>query len=481
MTRQARQIESSTAITKQRTDVRVIGAELYLLPVRTRVPLKFGQETLTSVTCARVRLEVRDRAGRTAYGWGETPLSVQWAWPSALSSAERHDCMVRFCQALVQGWSEFDSWGHPLEVGHNFLQTALPALRLHFDDDREAAHRMPLLASLVCLSAFDIALHDAYGVLHNVEIYEAYNRDWMNRDLAWYLEPATDSDVDFRGLYPQDFFVKSPPTKLAAWHLVGGLDSLDDSETNRQKIEDNLPVTLNDWIDCDGLFCLKIKLRGNDAAWDYERIVRVGQIASRKNVKSLSADFNCTVTEPAYVNSILDRLAAEHPGIFAMLIYIEQPFPYELDDYPINVRSLAARKPLFMDESAHNWQQIRLGRSLGWTGVALKTCKTQTGAILSLCWAKAHRMQLMVQDLTNPMLAQIPHVLLAAHAGTIMGVETNAMQFYPQASAAEAAYHPGLYTRSEGHVDLATLGGPGFGYNGAEAARVLPPSATNQG
>ena len=43
-------------------------------------------------------------------------------------------------------------------------------------------------------------------------------------------------------------------------------------------------------------------------------------------------------------------------------------------------------------------------------------------------------MTLMVQDLTNPMLAQVPHVLLAAHAGTIMGVETNAMQFYPDAS-----------------------------------------------
>ena len=48
-------------------------------------------------------------------------------------------------------------------------------------------------------------------------------------------------------------------------------------------------------------------------------------------------------------------------------------------------------------------------------------------------------MTLMVQDLTNPMLAQVPHVLLAAHAGTIMGVETNAMQFYPAASPRSGA------------------------------------------
>ena len=132
------------------------------------------------------------------------------------------------------------------------------------------------------------------------------------------------------------------------------------------------------------------------------------------------------------------------------------------------------RKPLFMDESAHDWRLVRLGRSLGWTGVALKTCKTQTGALLALCWARAHGMMLMVQDLTNPMLAQVPHVLLAAHAGTIMGVESNGMQFYPQASLPEAAIHPGLYRRSQGLLDLSTIHGPGFGYRVAEISRTLP-------
>jgi hypothetical protein len=78
------------------------------------------------------------------------------------------------------------------------------------------------------------------------------------------------------------------------------------------------------------------------------------------------------------------------------------------------------------------------------------------------------------------MLAAIPHALLAAHAETILGVETNAMQFYPQASAAEAVFHPGLYARSSGHVDLTTVTGPGFGYNGAESARDLPPPVFSQ-
>jgi len=66
-----------------------------------------------------------------------------------------------------------------------------------------------------------------------------------------------------------------------------------------------------------------------------------------------------------------------------------------------------------MDESAHDWRPVRLGRSPGWTGVALKTCKTQTGALLALCWARAHGMTLMVQDLTNPRVSYPPCCFLA--------------------------------------------------------------------
>src|SRR5207249_2937067 len=105
-------------------------------------------------------------------------------------------------------------------------------------------------------------------------------------------------------------------------------------------------------------------------------------IAIQHDVSALSADFNCTVTDPAYVIDVLDAIKTDFPAISDRLLYVEQPFPYELDRYRIDVRSVAARKPLFLDESAHDWRMIQLGKSLGWNGVALKTCKTQSGAIL---------------------------------------------------------------------------------------------------
>ncbi|HEX2037842.1 MAG TPA: enolase C-terminal domain-like protein [Chloroflexota bacterium] len=453
------------------TDVRPCAAALYFLPIETRVPLKFGTETLTSVTCARVCLEVEDARGRRARGWGETPLSVQWVWPSARPYRERHAALQAFCIQLTGAWQTFRATGHPLEVGHAFLVERLPSLLAEFNARHPAAEPMPYLAALVCCSAFDIALHDAYGVLHGLPVYRTYTPEFITADLSHFLTP--EAGISFAGMYPADFLV-TPPRTLPAWHLVGGMDPLDEAELDGSEPHDGYPVLLRDWIRRDGLKCLKIKLRGNDAAWDYQRVIRVGQIAGEEGVDWLSSDFNCTVTDPAYVTTILDRLLAEHPRVYGMLLYVEQPFPYELEAHGIDVHAVSARKPLFMDESAHDWRLVKLGRSLGWTGVALKTCKTQTGALLSLCWAKAHGMTLMVQDLTNPMLAQIPHVLLAAHAGTIMGVETNSMQFYPEASRPEAAVHPGLYTRHRGVLDLATLTGPGFGYRLGEIARELP-------
>ncbi|HWN95398.1 MAG TPA: mandelate racemase/muconate lactonizing enzyme family protein [Methylomirabilota bacterium] len=498
------------------TDVRVVATRLYFLPIEMRMPLKFGSEITTSVTCARACVTVEGRDGRRAEGWGETPLSVQWVWPGKLPYAERHETLKRFSTALAREIVSPDFAGHAFEIGADWQELLLPHLMWGFN--RGPGEPMPLLAGLVCLSVFDIALHDAFGHLHQRPIYSTYTSEFMSRDIdqffvltkaapdalndlvpgaprrdsksltqaerdelsAWLRDHWTDS-LQFKKKYPGDFLVPNPPHQLLAWHLVGGLDPLDESELTGLEPKDGYPVLLRDWIHRDGLKCLKIKLRGNDAEWDFQRLIRVGDIAREEGVPQLTADFNCTVTEPQYVNDILDRLRRDVRDVFDKLLYVEQPFPYELEEFPIDVHSVSQRKPLFLDESAHNWRLVRRGRELGWTGVALKTCKTQTGALLSACWAKAHGMQLMVQDLTNPMLAQIPHVLLAANVGTIAGIETNAMQFYPDASRAEEAVHPGLYRRRNGMVDLSSLHGPGFGYRLKEIQRELPEPAAQFG
>jgi L-alanine-DL-glutamate epimerase-like enolase superfamily enzyme len=453
-------------------DVGVVSCRLFFRPLTTRVPLKFGPEPTAGVLCARAEIAVAGTGGRESGGWGETPLSVAWVWPSSLSWEYRRNRLRDFCVRLSRAWARVPYRGHPLEIGKQFIDGELKSLWEEANREVPAGEGMPWLAALVCDSLFDIALHDAYGMYHGLSTWDIYRGEFMNRDLSWYY--TDEFKPVFKNKYPADYLLAGNKTGryIRVWHLVGAGDAVSDEELTGEEPDDGYPVKLRDWIRQDGLRCLKIKLTGTDAGWDYHRVLAVGKIALETGVEWLSTDFNCTVTDPAYVCAILDRLMEEAPAIYKMILYVEQPFPYDIKAHPIDVRSVSARKPLFMDESAHDWGYIKTGRELGWTGVALKTCKTITGALLSLCWAKEYSLTLMVQDLTNPMFAQIPHAGLGARAGTVMGVESNGMQFYPAASGDEALVHPGLYTRKGGCLDLGSLGKEGFGYRAEEIFRA---------
>ena len=456
----------------KQTDVKVTGVRLYLPRIPMRVPIKFGSQVMDTVTCARVRMTVVSREGRTGSGWSECVLSPGWSWPG--TAPDRGDRMEEFCVALARDWARFDVWGHPVEISARFNAQRLEKLRAEANAGRDP--ELPHLAALNCASAFDAALADAFGRLVEKPFFRTCNAQYMNEDLSAFLEPAE----QFKGKYPGDFFV-SPQKALPVWHLVGGKDPISKAELTGNEPRDGFPILLEDWIRRDGLKCLKIKLRGNDAGWDCARIAAVGRIALAEKVTDLSVDFNCMVTDPEYVNAILDKLKAEEPEVYGLLLYVEQPFPYDLENNRIDVHSVSARKPLFMDESAHDWRFVRLGKSLGWDAVALKTCKTLAGAILTLCWAKANGMKLMVQDLTNPRMSMLAHTQLAAYAGTIRGVECNAPQFYPAASLPDEKVYPGLYERRNGVVRLDFLEEPGLGIRDGIINIELPAPAAEEG
>ena len=49
------------------------------------------------------------------------------------------------------------------------------------------AQPVPKLATLVVASAFDAALHDAYGKLHGLNCYKTYSDEFLHNDLSHYL------------------------------------------------------------------------------------------------------------------------------------------------------------------------------------------------------------------------------------------------------------------------------------------------------
>ena len=56
---------------------------------------------------------------------------------------------------------EFDAVGHPMEIGYDFQKHALMK-EVAAANAEAGGEAMPYLGALVCLSAFDVAVHDAY-------------------------------------------------------------------------------------------------------------------------------------------------------------------------------------------------------------------------------------------------------------------------------------------------------------------------------
>lgn len=444
---------------------------LYFIDVRAKVPFRFGKETLERVTCARVMCEVEEASRGPFQGWGESPLSAQWAWPSDVPLPEREAALRQFCCEVLDTWSADDASGHPLSLGHSFLREALPGLLVSFNARRSAENRLPYLAALMCCAPFDIALHDAYGHAVGRPIYDCYSSRDIPDDLTAYI-----GDAGFRGLYPSDFFSYGP-SRIPAWHAVGGLDTLSAGAGASEGTGSGFPATLDEWIRKDQLSRLKIKLSGTDFEWDYMRVMNVADVSMPRGVTMLGVDFNGMVTDPTYVEHLFERIHRDRPDVLDALCYIEEPFTPELLDAGTDVSTIAKWAPCVLDESAHDWRVLGKASELGYSGVVLKTCKTQTEALLTMSWAKRHGMTVLTQDLTNPMLAQISHVQLGTHASPDIGIETNSMQFYPDASIHEAKVHPGVYQRMGGFIDLKTINGPGFGYRIDEIDRELPQPA----
>jgi hypothetical protein len=127
-----------------------------------------------------------------------------------------------------------------------------------------------------------------------------------------------------------------------------------------------------------------------------------------------------------------------------------------------------------VDESLTGLADMDLALELGWSGIALKACKCQSVELLLAARAEQAGVPYAIQDLTNPALALLHSVGMAARLHPIMGVEANSAQFFPAASEPEAAVHPGVFYRQEGMLDTSTLQGPGLGYQVERIKRVLP-------
>ena len=90
-----------------------------------------------------------------------------------------------------------------IEIGHELIMKDLPIALDEFNQSRlPLTEPMPWLAALVCASAFDLAIHDAYGVVNEVPTYQSYGKEFLSSDLSRFLESSIDSNISFESNFP---------------------------------------------------------------------------------------------------------------------------------------------------------------------------------------------------------------------------------------------------------------------------------------
>jgi hypothetical protein len=82
-----------------------------------------------------------------------------------------------------------------MEIGYRFQENVLTGMLSKFNlDHPKREHGMPWLAALVCCSPFDIALHDAYGQLHERPVYESRRADATISDVNGSYQPQREGE-----------------------------------------------------------------------------------------------------------------------------------------------------------------------------------------------------------------------------------------------------------------------------------------------
>lgn len=438
------------------TDIRVKELRISYESFPYRRPYEFGRRSGDTCNLANVHATVETVDGHVAEGFGSMTMGVEWSFPSkTLSFDTRFMAMKQLHKHIVKITTGYTEPGHPIDINFalepEYLKAAAEVGReMHIDEP------VPKLFTLVTASAFDAAIHDAFGKVHNLNCYLTYGPEFMSHDLSHYLAP------EFKGEYPSKYLLRAPKPWIWCNNSIGESDAIVASEVKKW-LHDGLPNTLAQWIDADGLRHFKVKI-GLTLERDIARMLLIDRVATetetRRGVQQwhYSVDFNEQCPNADYLIEFLRRVKEASPGGYQRITYIEQPESRDLDYTPAQLLFKVSKlKPVTMDEALTSFDALQQGRKLGYTGVALKACKGQSGMMLLNAAAQKFKMLMTAQDLTCPGASLIQSAGIAAHVPQIHELESNAREYVPVANKSWIKKFPGLFEIRDGKLHTGQL------------------------
>lgn len=435
--------------------LRIVGADAFERPVTFRFPFRFGAARVEAAPQVYLRLRVRDASGGEAEGWAAEMMMPKWFDKNpALSAAENAEQLRRALRSAI---------ALGLDAG---ADTAF-GLHAALEPEQHAACArggLPALIASFGLALLDRAVLDALCRLRGLPAAAAIRANLPGIDAR--------TAPDLAGFDLGAFLAGRPgPDHIAARHTVGLGDALTAAEV-AAPLGDGLPESLEAVIAAYGHHFYKLKVSG-DVPTDLDRLGRIAAVLdARAPGFRATLDGNEQFADADAVGALLDGIEGRRDlaGLRAALLFLEQPIA-RVGALETDMRAIAARIPLAIDESDGEIGAFPAARACGYTGVSSKSCKGFYRGLLNaarVAQGRAEGAALFVsaEDLTvQPGIALQQDLVLAALVGAAH-VERNGHHFvdgFGTAPAAEAAAfaaaHPDLYRAANGRIRLWIAGG----------------------
>jgi hypothetical protein len=421
-------------------------AELYRIPLRLRMPFRYGIATLTELPHAIVRLTF-EIDGTLHSGLAADNLPPKWftkdaSRDTAAEIAELFE-VIRTAVALARDIRAATPFAFWLEL-HNALAAWA------------ASRRLPPLLAHFGGTFVERALLHAWGRARGETFSAALRSNSPGFDLGR-LHPVLAGDT------PARWLPATPAPHVFSRHTVGLSDPLTPGDlAPADRLDDGLPQTLEDCIRTYGLRHFKIKING-ERDRDLSRLTAMAALFSRAcgSDFAFSLDGNESFRDvPAFADTLRALMAA--PGLrdlWPRLLFVEQPWHRDVALAPAIgdlARAWPDRPPIIIDESDGEIDSTARALELGYAGTSHKNCKGVFKSVANACLlarrrAAGHAVVHSGEDLTNLGPIALPQDLAVAAALGIASIERNGHHYF----AGLSQFPPALQRHAlERHPDL---------------------------
>ena len=409
--------------------IRVLATELFVLPMRTRMPFRYGIVTVTELPHLFIKAEV-EIDGRRQTGFAADHLALKWFTKNpdttprqdTLELIEVIESACTIARAVPKAPTVFAFWKYLYEMqGAWGGGWGKPPLLSHFG------------TSLV-----ERAVIDAFCKARSVPFWKAVRHNTLGVDLG-VVQP------ELEGTLPADWLPVEPLREVIARHTVGMIDPLTDAGIPvADHINDGLPQSLESCIKVYGLTHFKIKLWG-DVPKDIDRIRQIAAVLERAVAGGdyrYTFDANENFQSVDVFREFWSRLSAEPTlaNFLSRLLFVEQPLHRDVAMSAAVGRAFAAwpdRPPMIIDESDGSIDTAGKALALGYIGTSHKNCKGVIKGLVNTCLISsrkkadaAGRYHISGEDLSNVGPVALLQDLAVVSALGIGDVERNGHHYF---------------------------------------------------